>query len=149
MRKYLYTVLALVMVITIVVPAFADEPVPPNEAPADVYEWDYPESFGGVTVAVIGDAGHNLKPYEFWKDDFEKVGINVEIIEVPFDAVYEKEMAEFVVGSGAFDVVTFYPAYIGDFAGNGFRSPALSFWSLITRRHFCEILHINVKRGKI
>jgi len=120
MRKYLYTVLALVMVFTVVVPAFADAPVPPNENPTDVYEWDYPEDFGGVTVSVIGDAGHNLKPFEFWKEDFAKAGINIELTEVPFDAVYEKEMAEFVVGSGAFDVVIFYPAYIGDFAGNGF-----------------------------
>jgi multiple sugar transport system substrate-binding protein len=123
MRKYLYTVLALVMVFAIVIPAYAQEPVPPNEDPADVYEWDSPPDFGGATVTIIGDAGHNLKPYEFWKDDFEKAGINIEIIEVPFDAVYEKEMAEFVTGSGAFDLVMFYPAYIGDFAGNGFLEP--------------------------
>ena len=120
MKRYLYTVLALVMVFTIVMPALAQTP---NEDPLDVYKWDYPESFGNVTIAVIGDAGHNLKPYEFWKEDLAKVGITAEIIEVPFDAVYEKEMAEFVVGSGAFDLVTFYPAYIGDFAGNGFLEP--------------------------
>ncbi len=123
MKKFLYTVLALVMAFTIAVPALAQAPVPPNEAPLDVYKWDFPESFGDVTIAVVGDAGHNLKPYEFWKEDFAKVGINIEIIEVPFNEVYEKEMAEFVVGSGAFDLVTFYPAYIGDFAGNGFLEP--------------------------
>lgn len=122
MKKYLYTVLALVMVFTIVTPLGAQEP-PPNENPLEVYEWEYPENFGNVTVTVIGDAGHNLKPYEFWKEDFAKVGININIIEVPFDGVYEKEMAEFVAGTGAFDVVTFYPAYIGDFAGNGFLEP--------------------------
>jgi multiple sugar transport system substrate-binding protein len=72
---------------------------------------------------VVGDAGHNLKPYEFWKGDFEKVGITIQIIEVPFEGVYEKEKTEFVAGTGAFDVVTFYPAYIGDFAGNGYLEP--------------------------
>lgn len=123
MKKHLYFVLALVMAFTIVVPALAQAPVPPNEDPLDVYQWDYPPSFGNVTIAVIGDAGHNLKPYEFWKDDLNQVGITTDVIEVPFDAVYEKEMAEFVVGSGAFDLVTFYPAYIGDFAGNGFLEP--------------------------
>jgi multiple sugar transport system substrate-binding protein len=71
----------------------------------------------------VGDAGHNLKPYEFWKSDFEKVGITIKIIEVPFEGVYEKEKTEFVAGTGAFDVVTFYPAYIGDFAGNGYLAP--------------------------
>lgn len=123
MKRFLYTVLALVMIVTVAMPVLAQAPVPPNEAPLDVYKWDYPESFGSVKIAVIGDAGHNLKPYEFWKEDFAKVGITIELIEVPFSEVYEKEMAEFAMGSGAFDVVTFYPAYIGDFAGNGFLEP--------------------------
>lgn len=93
---------------------------PPRQ---DVVKWDFPPGFGGVTVNVVGDAGHNLRPYEFWKEDFKKIGINVEIIEVPFAGVYEKEKTEFIAETGAFDVVTFYPAYIGDFAGNGYLEP--------------------------
>jgi multiple sugar transport system substrate-binding protein len=107
-------------------PAEEAEPAAPAaEAPPalDVVKWEYPASFGGVTINLVGDAGHNLKPYEFWKGDFEKVGITVQIIEVPFEGVYEKEKTEFVAGTGAFDVVTFYPAYIGDFAGNGYLEP--------------------------
>jgi multiple sugar transport system substrate-binding protein len=123
MSKYLYTVLALVMVFTMVFPAFAAEPQPPNLNPQKVYDWESPPKFDNVTITVIGDAGHNLKPYEFWKDDFAKAGINIKIIEVPFEGVYEKEMAEFVGGTGAFDLATFYPAYIGDFAGNGYLLP--------------------------
>lgn len=123
MRKLLYTVLAVMLTFTMVFPIFAQAPQPPNLNPQTVYEWDYPPSFGDVTITVIGDAGHNLKPYEFWKDDFAKVGIKINLVEVPFDGVYEKEMTEFVGGSGAFDVVTFYPAYIGDFAGNGYLEP--------------------------
>lgn len=123
MKKLSYTVLALVMIFSMVFPVFAAEPQPPNLNPAKAYDWDYPPSFGNVTVNVVGDAGHNLKPYEFWKDDFTKAGITISTIEVPFEGVYEKEMTEFVAGSGAFDVVTFYPAYIGDFAGNGYLEP--------------------------
>jgi multiple sugar transport system substrate-binding protein len=128
MRKLLYTVLALVMTLIMVVPAVAQTPVPPymvppNEHPTTVYQWDYPPAFNKVTVNVVGDAGHNLKPYEFWKDDFTKAGVTINLIEVPFEGVYEKEMTEFVAQSGAFDVVTFYPAYIGDFAGNGYIEP--------------------------
>ncbi len=115
------TIVSMVMVS--VVALAQEEAVPPNENPLDVYTWDFPEDFGGVTVNVVGDAGHNLKPYEFWQDDFAQVGINIEIIEVPFEGVYEKEKTEFVAGTGAFDVVTFYPAYIGDFAGNGYLEP--------------------------
>ena len=85
--------------------------------------WEYPPKFSNVTINVVGDAGHNLAPYEFWRDHFPKAGITIKIIEVPFEGVYEKEKTEFVAGSGAFDVVTFYPAYIGDFASNGYLEP--------------------------
>ncbi len=91
--------------------------------PLDVVKWDFPPPFSDVTINLVGDAGHNLRPYEFWKSDFDQVGITVEIIEVPFEGVYEKEKIEFVAETGAFDVVTFYPAYIGDFAGNGYLEP--------------------------
>jgi multiple sugar transport system substrate-binding protein len=89
----------------------------------NVVKWDAPPGFGGVTVNVVGDAGQNLKPYEFWKDDFAKAGITIKVTEVPFDGVYEKLKTEFVAGTGAFDVVTFYPSYIGDFASNGYLEP--------------------------
>jgi multiple sugar transport system substrate-binding protein len=51
------------------------------------------------------------------------MGINIEITEVPFADVYQVEKTEFVAGTGAFDVVTFYPAFIGDFASNGYLLP--------------------------
>lgn len=95
------------------------------EAPPslDVIKWAYPPKFNNLPINLVGDAGHNLKPYEFWKNDFEKAGLSIQIIEVPFEGVYEKLKTEFVAGTGAFDVVTFYPAYIGDFAGNGYLEP--------------------------
>jgi multiple sugar transport system substrate-binding protein len=146
MKRLGFVLLTLIMVLTLglsaCVPApatpaapaaetQATEAAPPAEAapaaeapaPLDVIKWDYPPSFGNVTIDVVGDAGHNLKPYEFWKSDFEQVGLNIQITEVPFEGVYEKEKTEFVAGTGAFDVVTFYPAYIGDFAGNGYLEP--------------------------
>lgn len=87
-----------------------------------VVKWDYPK-LNNVSITVVGDAGHNLKPYEFWKDQFNKAGVTIKIVEVPFEGVYEKEKTEFVAGTGAFDVVTFYPAFIGDFASNGYLEP--------------------------
>jgi len=113
----------------------ATSPPPSASAPAeatapkslDVIKWETPPSFGAVTVNVVGDAGHNLKPYEFWKDDFSKAGITIKITEVPFEGVYEKLKTEFVAGTGAFDVVTFYPAYMGDYASNGYLEPLDSY----------------------
>lgn len=101
----------------------AQSPAANAPKPLTVVNWEAPPKFNNVTITVVGDAGHNLKPYEFWKSEFEQAGITIKIIEVPFEGVYEKEKTEFVAGSGAFDVVTFYPAYIGDFAGNGYLEP--------------------------
>ncbi len=76
-----------------------------------------------VTVTVFGDAGHNMGPYDFWKADFEAMGITVEQVTAPFENVYDVLKTEFVAQTGAFDVVTFYPSYIGDFASNGYLLP--------------------------
>lgn len=91
--------------------------------PLGVTDFELCPAFDDVTVTVVGDAGHNLAPYEIWADDFAEMGINVEVTSVPFEGVYEKLKTEFVAQTGAFDVVTFYPSYIGDFAGNGYLLP--------------------------
>ncbi|MBE0688698.1 MAG: extracellular solute-binding protein [Anaerolineae bacterium] len=92
-------------------------------APLGVVDFELCSDFGGVTVDVFGDAGHNLAPYDFWADDFAQMGITINIVDAPFNDVYSRLQTEFIAQSGAFDVVTFYPAYIGDFAGNGYLLP--------------------------
>ena len=57
--------------------------------PLGVVEFELCPQFDDVTVTVVGDAGHNLGPYSFWADDFAEMGINIEIIEVPFADVYQ------------------------------------------------------------
>jgi multiple sugar transport system substrate-binding protein len=113
-------VLVLLMVMALFGTAVAQEEGP---EPLGVVDFELCDDFGGVTVVVVGDAGHNLGPYTFWQDDFAAMGINIEITEVPFADVYQVEKTEFVAGTGAFDVVTFYPAFIGDFASNGYLLP--------------------------
>ena len=74
-----------------------------------------------VTLTVVGDAGHNQRPWEWYKDEIAKrFGVNLKIVGVPFADVYEKEKIEFVTHTGAYDIITFYPKFIGDFAGNGY-----------------------------
>lgn len=95
----------------------------PEMEPLGVTDFELCSAFDNVTVNVIGDAGHNLAPYDIWAEDFAAMGINVQVTGVPFAGVYEKLKTEFVAQTGAFDVVTFYPSYIGDFAGNGYLLP--------------------------
>jgi multiple sugar transport system substrate-binding protein len=80
-------------------------------------------NFKGVNITVMGDAGHNMNPFHFWAPEWKKAGVNIRVIEVPFAEVYSKEKAEFISGSSALDLVIFYPAYIGDFASNGYLRP--------------------------
>jgi multiple sugar transport system substrate-binding protein len=77
-------------------------------------------NFHGQTVTVMGDGGHNMNVFGFWMPEWRKAGIKLKAIEVPFADVYSKEKAEFIAGTKAVDLVVFYPAYIGDFASNGY-----------------------------
>ncbi len=128
LRHKRYIVLAAILVAsfvlssTIVVAQGGPEPL-------GLTDFELCPPFDDVTVTVVGDAGHNLAPYDFWADDFAEMGINIELIEVPFADVYQVEKTEFVAQTGAFDVVTFYPAFIGDFASNGYLMPLDEFMS--------------------
>jgi len=83
--------------------------------------------FKGQTVTVMGDGGHNMNVFGFWMPEWRKAGIKLKAIEVPFADVYSKEKAEFIAGTKAVDLVVFYPAYIGDFASNGYLLPLDSY----------------------
>ena len=83
-----------------------------------------------VTLTVYGDQGQNLTPVEWLKPLAAAKGINLEIVGVPFTAVYEKLKTEFVGGTGAYDVVIFYPAYLGEFAEFGYIQPLDGLFSI-------------------
>lgn len=81
-------------------------------------------AFQGVTLTVYGDAGQNLLPLEwFAKDIKEKSGIEIRVVGVPFAEVYSKLKTEFVAGTGAYDLVIFYPQSLGEFAAFGYLRP--------------------------
>jgi multiple sugar transport system substrate-binding protein len=69
-----------------------------------------------VTITVYGDQGQNLQPVEWLKAQAAAKNIDIQVVGVPFTSVYEKLKTEFVGGTGAYDVVIFYPDYVGEFA---------------------------------
>ncbi len=81
-----------------------------------------------VRLAVFGDQGHNLVPFEWIEEEAAEMGIELEVIGVPFTAVYEKLKTEFVGGTGAYDLVVFYPSYLGEFAEFGYLQPLDKFF---------------------
>src|ERR1700739_2936682 len=76
--------------------------------------------FNNVTVTVVGDAGQNMEALNKYADDFTKAGITIKQVGATFTGLYDKLKTDFVAGSGDYDMVIFYPSYIGDFAGNGY-----------------------------
>src|ERR1700733_525322 len=79
--------------------------------------------FNNVTVTVVGDAGQNMESFNKYADDFTKAGITIKQVGATFTGLYDKLKTDFVAGSGDYDMVIFYPSYIGDFAGNGYLAP--------------------------
>lgn len=80
-------------------------------------------SQGPVTLTVFGEAGQNTLAVKWMEPIAAKRGIKINIVGVPFTSVYQKLKTEFVSGTGAYDMVIFFPAYLGDFAGNGYIQP--------------------------
>lgn len=76
-----------------------------------------------VKITVYGDEGQNLNPVEWLKPAAAAKGITIDTVGVPFTSVYEKLKTEFVGGTGAYDLVIFYPAYLGEFAEFGYLQP--------------------------
>jgi multiple sugar transport system substrate-binding protein len=77
-----------------------------------------------VKLVVIGDAGHNLKPFEWYAQTFkEKFDVELEVIGVPFGEVYEKEKMELIGQTGAYDIMIVFPKFLAEFAANGWLYP--------------------------
>jgi len=79
--------------------------------------------FNNVTITVVGDAGQNMESLNKYADDFTKAGVSIKQVGATFTGLYDKLKTDFVAGSGDYDMVIFYPSYIGDFAGNGYLAP--------------------------
>ena len=61
---------------------------------------------------------------EEFKDRFEKeTNTKLSIEEIPGGNLYEKLVTEFITKSGAYDLVEFYPTWLGGFAEAGYLEP--------------------------
>lgn len=72
--------------------------------------------FDGVTVTVVAHGGHHAIP---WHDEAENIeaeyGIKLNVIEVTADEIYSREILELTQQTGAFDIVQYNSAWIGDY----------------------------------
>lgn len=83
---------------------------------------DDPDSeIDGATIQLSIDEGHNTLPFEWYRDSIaEETGVSLENIDgVGFTEVFESQMTEFNAQSDEYDLVSFYPQYLGTYAANG------------------------------
>jgi multiple sugar transport system substrate-binding protein len=77
-----------------------------------------------VTLVVAGDGGNNQIAWFWFEQEMEaEFGIDLQIMGFSFDDLYTKLKTEFVADTGAFDIVVFFPKYLGDFVSNGYLLP--------------------------
>lgn len=103
-------------------PVAEEADVPAEEAApveADAAEEATPAEEVTVTWATI--AGF----YTDWAEEVaaqftEETGIKVEVIDIDFPQLYEKEVLEMVGGTGAYDIITYDGGWKAEFAHNGY-----------------------------
>lgn len=76
------------------------------------------------TIVVAGDGGNNQVEWTWFKSEIEaEYNVNLQIVPLSFSNLYSKLKSQFVAQTGAYDIIVFFPKYIGDFASNGYIIP--------------------------
>lgn len=88
-----------------------------EEAPA-------PAESTGVTITWATIAGFYTDWAEEVAKEFEEAtGHNVEVVDIDFPQLYEKQVLEMVGGTGAYDIITYDNGWKAEFANNGYLAP--------------------------
>lgn len=77
---------------------------------------------GQTTRFAIGAAdaesvSSNLEPFR------QLSGMNVEVVPIPDDSLFDKAITDFQSGAGRFDAIQYFSPYLGDFAAPGYLRP--------------------------
>jgi multiple sugar transport system substrate-binding protein len=128
MKKFhISKILLLVLMISLV--ACAGPTTPPASAPAAPAQpaaTTAPAAAapGKTKLVIAGDGGANQVAFFWNKQEMEdEFGVSLDIIGFSFEDLYTKLKTEFVADTGAYDVVVFFPKYLGDFVANGYIIP--------------------------
>jgi multiple sugar transport system substrate-binding protein len=83
------------------------------------------EIVDGMSVVHAMDEGHNTNPFNWFSDEIEaETGVSLEnVIGFSFTGLYSNLVTEFTSGQTSFDMFSFYPQFLGEFAANGHAAP--------------------------
>jgi multiple sugar transport system substrate-binding protein len=83
------------------------------------------KQYTGTTLTITWEAGlQALDPLNFSGPLWEELtGIKINVVEIPFDEMFPKTMAEFRAGTGAYDVLNVVPSQMPDLVNAGVIEP--------------------------
>lgn len=83
------------------------------------------KQYAGTTLTITWEAGlQALDPLNFSGPLWEELtGIKINVVEIPFDEMFPKTMAEFRAGTGAYDVLNVVPSQMPDLVNAGVLEP--------------------------
>ena len=79
--------------------------------------------FSGQTTRFAVGAADAQSVQERLEPFRQLSGMDVEVIPIPDDSLFDKVMTDFQAGAGRFDAVQYFSPYLGDFAAPGFLHP--------------------------
>jgi multiple sugar transport system substrate-binding protein len=78
------------------------------------------KDYGGVTVSVVVDSIQSGYPFFWLAPAIEKaLNIKIKVIAVPFETFYQSIQNDIVSNTGAYDILSYPPRFLGDLASAG------------------------------
>ena len=78
------------------------------------------KDYGGATVSVVVDSIQSGYPFFWLAPAIEKaLNIKLKVIAVPFETYYQSIQNDIVSNTGAYDIVSYPPRFLGDLASAG------------------------------
>lgn len=99
--------------------------MPPKAGSSAAKAIELAKKYAGTTINVTWEAGlQSQDPLLFSAPEFERAtGVKVNVIETPFTELYSKALADHQAGGGAYDVISYSPAWQADLADGGVLEP--------------------------
>jgi multiple sugar transport system substrate-binding protein len=82
------------------------------------------KQYAGAIINVVWESGLQPEDPKKFGPEFEKAtGVKVNIVALPYVDLYTKQLQDHLTGGGAYDVITFAPAWLIDFVAAGVVEP--------------------------
>jgi len=82
------------------------------------------KQYSGTTLTISYVAGLQAQDGYFFGPQWTNLtGIEVEVVEVPFEELYSNTIADHLAGTSSVDIINVVPAWMGDFAAAGVLEP--------------------------